>query len=82
MRGGGGCSSLILALHKELEQIEFPVGLTITINNTADAESGTLYEEENLIELSLAHCYSLADVVRELTRLMVVSRNDETEDEQ
>ena len=65
-----------LALHQELEQIEFPAGLAITINNTANAESGTLYDEEKLIELSLAHCYSLADVVRELARLLVTSRNE------
>jgi hypothetical protein len=69
-----------LEFYEELAQIDFPEGLSITINNTTGAESGILREADQPVELSLANCYSLADAVREMARLILAPRFDEAEE--
>ena len=57
-------------LYKELEQITFPEGVNITVNNLPDAKSGVLRQYGQVKDISLAHCYTLADAVREPVGLL------------
>ena len=66
-----------LALYQQLEQIDFPEGLGITINNLAEAESGILRKEGKVIDISLAQCYTLQDALREMARLILEPRYDD-----
>lgn len=59
-----------LALYKTLKDINLPDNLGIAINNIKGAESGILREDGKVVDISLANCYTLEDVVRELVRLL------------
>ena len=59
-----------LALYEILEGIGLPDNVSIAINNTLDAESGVLREDGKVVDISLANCYTLEDVVRELVGLV------------
>ena len=59
-----------LALYRILESIELPEDVGITINNMRDAKSGVLLEDGRAVDISLANCYTLEDVVRELVGLV------------
>lgn len=59
-----------LALYEILESIGLPDNVSIAINNTLDAESGVLREDGKVVDISLANCYTLEDVVRELVGLV------------
>ena len=65
-----------LALYEILESIGLPDNVSIAINNTLDAESGVLREDGKVVDISLANCYTLEDVVRELVGL--VKRQEKT----
>ena len=62
-----------LALYEILESIGLPDNVSIAINNTLDAESGVLREDGKVVDISLANCYTLEDVVRELVGLVAKS---------
>ena len=47
-----------------------PKNVDISINNTLEAKSGLLYEDGKLVDISLANCYTLEDMIRELIKLM------------
>ena len=66
-----------LELYKQLEQIDFPEGVGITINNLAEAESGILRKDGKVVDISLAHCYTLQDALREMARLIMEPRYDD-----
>jgi hypothetical protein len=55
-----------------LRNIDRPDYVWLTINNLSDAESGVLRDERNapVIDISLAHCFTMEDVVRELIKLV------------
>lgn len=59
-----------------LDNIELPDGVQLTINNLNNAESGVLRSRkgEKIIDISLAHCFSLEDVVRELIGLVAARK--------
>ncbi|MCO6491895.1 MAG: hypothetical protein J5I98_25995 [Phaeodactylibacter sp.] len=59
-----------LELYEILEGIGLPDNVSIAINNTRDAESGILRENGKVVDISLANCYTLEDVVRELVGLV------------
>ncbi|PHN07826.1 hypothetical protein [Flavilitoribacter nigricans] len=58
-------------LYQLLNKMDLPEGVNITINNLEGAESGILREEGRVVDISLANCYALEDVVRELILLMI-----------
>ena len=60
-----------------LDKIEFPEGVQLAINNLNDAESGVRRPRkgEKIVEISLAHCYNLEDVVRELLYLLAKGKS-------
>ncbi|MCO6476343.1 MAG: hypothetical protein J5I94_06965 [Phaeodactylibacter sp.] len=60
-----------LALYRILDAIDLPEDVGITINNMRDAKSGVLREDGKVVDISLANCYTLEDVVRELVGLVV-----------
>lgn len=69
-----------MQLYEILQKLDLPEDVHITINNLEGAESGVLHSEVGTayakqdaypVDISLAHCYSLEDVVRELVKLMV-----------
>ena len=62
-----------LALYRILESIDLPDDAGITINNMRDAKSGILREDGKAVDISLANCYTLEDVVRELVGLVAKS---------
>lgn len=55
-----------------LEEIERPEGVRLTVNNLSNAESGVLRAEDDnpVTDISLAHCFTMEDVVRELIKLV------------
>ena len=55
-----------LALYEVLDQLGLPEDVNLTINNLEGAESGILRENGKIVDISLANCFSLEDVVREL----------------
>ena len=59
-----------LALYRILESIDLPEDVGVTINNMRDAKSGILREDGKVVDISLANCYTLEDVVRELVGLV------------
>ena len=59
-----------LALYRTLEAIELPKDIGVTINNMRGARSGVLREDGKVVDISLANCYTLEDVVRELAGLV------------
>ncbi|MCB0632556.1 MAG: hypothetical protein R2824_34795 [Saprospiraceae bacterium] len=60
-----------MQLYETLEQMDLPKDVNITINNLEGAKSNILREEGRVVDISLANCYSLEDVVRELILLMI-----------
>lgn len=60
-----------MKLFEALEKMELPKDVNITINNLEGAESGMLRKEGRVVDISLANCYSMEDVVRELVGLMI-----------
>lgn len=58
------------ALYEVLNGFDLPADVHITINNLPEAESGVLREEGQLVDISLANCFSVEDVVRELVCLL------------
>ena len=60
-----------MQLYETLEQMDLPKDVNITINNLEGAKSSILREEGRVVDISLANCYSLEDVVRELILLMI-----------
>ena len=65
-----------MKLYHILDGLNLPDNVNITINNLKDAESGVLREDGNVVDVSLANCYTLEDVVRELVGL--VARQEKT----
>ncbi|MCB9304333.1 MAG: hypothetical protein H6566_27165 [Lewinellaceae bacterium] len=59
-----------MAFYEILKNLELPEHIGISINNTKEAQSGILRKEGKVVDISLANCYSLEDVVRELVRLV------------
>ena len=60
--------------------IRYDIGFTedvgVTIKNMRDAKSGGVREDDKVVDISLANCYTLEDVVRELVGL--VKRQEKT----
>ena len=65
-----------MKLYHILDGLNLPDNANITINNLKDAESGVLREDGKVVDVSLANCYTLEDVVRELVGL--VARQEKT----
>ncbi|MCB0565067.1 MAG: hypothetical protein KDD01_11885 [Phaeodactylibacter sp.] len=65
-----------MKLYHILDGLNLPDNVNITINNLKDAESGVLREDGKVVDVSLANCYTLEDVVRELVGL--VARQEKT----
>ena len=65
-----------MKLYHILDGFNLPDNVNITINNLKDAESGVLREDGKVVDVSLANCYTLEDVVRELVGL--VARQEKT----
>ncbi|MCB9036699.1 MAG: hypothetical protein H6557_08785 [Lewinellaceae bacterium] len=59
-----------MKLYHILDGLNLPDNVNITINNLKDAESGVLREDGKVVDISLANCYTLEDVVRELVGLV------------
>ena len=59
-----------MKLYRILDGLNLPDNVNITINNLKDAESGVLREDGKVVDVSLANCYTLEDVVRELVGLV------------
>lgn len=59
-----------LALYDLLEELNLPEGTTLSINNIPPAESGILFEGGRPVDISLANCFTMQDVVRELLQLL------------
>ena len=59
-----------MELYRVIEDFQLPEDINISINNTRDAESGLLFEDGKLVDISLANCYTLEDMIRELIKLM------------
>ena len=55
-----------MKLYHILDGLNLPDNVNITINNLKDAKSGVLREDDKVVDISLANCYTLEDVVREL----------------
>ena len=62
-----------MKLYHILDGLNLPDNVNITINNLKDAESGVLREDGKVVDISLANCYTLEDVVRELVGLVAKS---------
>lgn len=60
-----------LALSKTLEELDLPADVNLTINNIEKAESGILRKDGKVVDISLANCYTLEDVVQALVSLLV-----------
>ena len=63
--------AVTMELYQILEKMDLPKDVNITINNLEHAESSMLRKEGRVVDISLANCYSLEGVVRELIRLMI-----------
>ena len=59
-----------LELYNTIQSLGLAKNVDISINNTLEAKSGLLYEDGKLIDISLANCYTLEDMIRELIKLM------------
>ncbi len=59
-----------LILYRILDAIDLPEDVGITINNMRDVKSGMLREDGKVVDISLANCCTLEDVVRELVGLV------------
>ena len=59
-----------------LKQIELPEGVQLTVNNLSNAESGVLHTRKGkkIVDISLAHCFTMEDVVRELIGLVAANK--------
>lgn len=60
-----------MPLYEALKKLDLPEEVNISINNLEHVESGMLRKEGRVVDISLANCYSMEDVVRELVRLMI-----------
>lgn len=60
-----------MPLAEVMEAFDLPSDVQLTINNTKNGESGVLMDEGRVVDISLANCYTLEDVVRELMLLIV-----------
>lgn len=60
-----------MPLAEVMEAFDLPKDVQLTINNTKNGESGVLMDEGRVVDISLANCYTLEDVVRELMLLIV-----------
>ena len=58
-------------LAQAMEAFDLPSDVQLTINNTKNGESGVLMDEGRVVDISLANCYSMEDVVRELMLLVI-----------
>ena len=59
-----------MQLYDVLEQFKLPEDVNVTINNLPNAESGLLFQEGKLVDISLANCYNMEDVVVSLIQLL------------
>ena len=59
-----------MELYRVIECFQLPEDINISINNTREAQSGLLFEDGKLVDISLANCYTLEDIIRELIKLM------------
>ncbi len=66
-----------LALYETLQDIDFPEDVGIAINNIEGGKSGILRKNGKVVDISLANCYTLEDVVRELIGL--IAREEKAE---
>lgn len=59
-----------MQLYETLEKLDLPEDIHITINNMEGAESGVLRKGGRVVDISLANCYSLEEVILELLKLI------------
>lgn len=59
-----------MQLYAILDSLGLPEDITLTINNLEGAKSGLLRQEGRVVDISLANCYTLEDVIRELVGLL------------
>lgn len=59
-----------LALYDIINTFDLGSAPNLSINNTRDAKSGLLFREGKLIDISLANCYKMEDVVVTLINLL------------
>ena len=59
-----------MQLYDILGQFNLPEDVNVTINNLPNAESGVLFQEGTLIDISLANCFKMEDVVVSLIQLL------------
>jgi hypothetical protein len=62
-------------LYKVLSAFTLPRDVRISINNTRGGRSGILVEDGRVADISLANCYTVEDVVREL--IVLIARGEE-----
>jgi len=62
-------------LYKVLSAFALPQEVRLSINNTQGGRSGILVEDGRVVDISLANCYTVEDVVRELIAL--IARGEE-----
>lgn len=77
-----GTDQPTMEFYEIIESFQLPEDINISINNTREAESGLLFEDGKLVDISLANCYTLEDMITKLIRLMgeyaVPKLSDET----
>ena len=59
-----------LALYDIINKFDLSPTPKLSINNTRDAQSGLLFRDDQLVEISLANCYNMEDVVVSLIQLL------------
>lgn len=59
-----------MPLAQAMQALDLPADVQVTINNTQGSKSGVLLDNGKVVDISLAGCYSLEDVVCELVRLL------------
>lgn len=63
-----------LDLYKVLSAFALPKEVRLSINNTQGARSGILEENGRAVDISLANCYTVEDVIREL--IILISKGE------
>lgn len=64
-----------MKLYQLLDAFALPQDVNLTINNIPGGRSGILIEDGRVVDISLANCYTVEDVVRELIAL--IARGEE-----
>jgi hypothetical protein len=64
-----------MQLYQLLEAFALPQDVNLTINNIPGGRSGILVEDGRVVDIYLANCYTVEDVVREL--IVLIARGEE-----